>query len=101
MQQRLDLRGWQDFFNDLPLGIDEKQVLGKNQDLIESLIYTLNTGNSKVRGAKSGGLQASRNWRSIILTTGEEPLTTGSSQSGVHTRAVQIFGSPFNIKVDI
>jgi putative DNA primase/helicase len=84
------------FFNDLPLGIDEKQVLGKNQELIESLIYTLNTGNSKVRGTKSGGLQTSKNWRSIILTTGEEPLTTGSSQSGVHTRAVQIFGSPFN-----
>lgn len=84
------------FFNDLPLGIDEKQVAGNRQDFIESLVYMLSSGTSKVRGAKGGGLQASKTWRSVIITTGEEPLTTSYSQGGVYTRAIQIYGSPFD-----
>lgn len=84
------------FFNDLPLGIDEKQVAGNRQDFIESLVYMLSIGTTKVRGAKSGGLQAAKSWRCIVLTTGEEPLTQGSSQTGVYTRTLEIFGSPFN-----
>lgn len=83
------------FFNDLPLGIDERQVAGGKQEYIETLVYMLAMGYSKVRGAKTGGLQSQKAWRSIILTTGEEPLTTNTSQTGVHTRALEIHGSPF------
>lgn len=84
------------FFNDLPLGIDEKQVAGTRQDFIDSLVYMLSIGTTKVRGAKSGGLQDSRNWRCIVLTTGEEPLSSMSSQTGVYTRALEICGAPFD-----
>ncbi|SET46294.1 Uncharcterized protein, DUF927 family [Natronincola peptidivorans] len=83
------------FFNDLPLGIDERQVAGGKQEYIETLVYMLSMGYSKVRGTKTGGLQNQRSWRSIVLTTGEEPLTTMGSQTGVHTRALEIHGSPF------
>lgn len=84
------------FFNDLPLGIDEKQVAGNRQDFIESIVYMLSIGTTKVRGAKSGGLQAAKSWRCIVLTTGEEPLTQSSSQTGVYTRTLEVYGSPFN-----
>ena len=83
------------FFNDLPLGIDERQVAGGKQEYIETLVYMLSMGYSKVRGTKTGGLENQRSWRSIVLTTGEEPLTTMGSQTGVHTRALEIHGSPF------
>jgi uncharacterized protein (DUF927 family)/ribosomal protein L37AE/L43A len=88
------------FFNDLPLGIDEKQVAGNKQDFIETLVYMLSTGSSKLRGAKSGGIQTMRSWKTIVLTTGEEPLTAMSSQTGVSTRAIEIQGAPFQDEIE-
>ena len=92
---RVGLEKMASFFNDLPLGIDEKQVAGNRQDFIESLVYMLSLGKSKVRGTKSGGLQKSSSWRSIILTTGEEPIIASNSQSGINTRVIEIYGAPF------
>lgn len=82
------------FFCDLPLGIDERQVMGDKQNFIESLIYLLGTGKGKARGAKSGGLQHFGKWRMIILTTGEDPLTASTSGTGVYTRILELYGSP-------
>lgn len=93
---RVGLERLAGFFNDLPLGIDERQVAGNKQEFIDSLVYMLSLGAGKVRGAKTGGLQPSKSWRSIVLTTGEEPLTSESSQTGVHSRTIQIMGSPFD-----
>lgn len=88
------------FFNDLPLGIDEKQVAGSKQDFIEQLVYMLSTGSSKLRGTKSGGIQSMKSWRTIVLTTGEEPLTTMTSQTGIATRTLEINGAPFENEND-
>lgn len=93
---RVGLERLAGFFNDLPLEIDERQVEGNKQEFIDSLVYMLSLGSGKIRGAKAGGLQPFKNWRSIVLTTGEEPLTSESSQTGVHSRTIQIMGSPFN-----
>lgn len=92
---RVGLEKMASFFKDLPLGIDEKQVAGNKQDFIESLVYMLSLGKSKVRGTKNGGVQNSSSWRSIILTTGEEPIIASNSQGGINTRVVEIYGSPF------
>ena len=82
------------FYQDLPLGLDERQVVGDKQGLIESLVYMLGTGKGKARGAKNGGLQHWNSWRTIVLTTGEEPLSTSSSASGIRTRALELYGLP-------
>ncbi len=82
------------FFRDLPLGIDERQVAQKS-DMGDNLVYMLSLGQSKVRGAKTGGLQSMQQWRTIILTTGEEPLSSTTSHSGVYTRTLEIRGAPF------
>ena len=82
------------FFCDLPLGIDEKQVAGDKQDFIESLIYLIGLGKGKVRGAKDGGLQQLNQWRTIALTTGEEPITRYSSAGGIKTRTLELYGKP-------
>lgn len=80
------------FFRDLPLGVDERQV---SNQLGDNLMYMLTLGSSKVRGAKQGGLQSGQSWRTIILTTGEEPLTTSSSFAGLHSRVLELHGAPF------
>jgi len=82
------------FYQDLPLGIDERQVVGDKQGFIESLVYMLGTGKGKGRGSKGGGLQHWNYWRTIVLTTGEEPLSTGSSTAGIKTRAMELYGKP-------
>lgn len=87
------------FFCDLPLGIDERQLAGKNQEGLEKTIYMIASGSGKIRGSKSGGLQATHQWRTVALATGEEPLSTETSQTGVSTRVLEIYGGPFNDEV--
>lgn len=83
------------FYNDLPLGIDERQVAGNNQEAIDKLVYSLSQGQGKARGMREGGIRPVVNWRSIILTTGEEALSTESSAGGIKTRAIELYGLPF------
>ena len=82
------------FYCDLPLGIDERQVVGDKQGFVESLVYLLGLGKGKARGAKNGGLQAFNSWRTIALTTGEEPLSNSSSTAGIKTRTSELYGKP-------
>lgn len=84
------------FYSDLPLGVDERQVVGDKQNFIESLVYLLGMGKGKARGAKNGGLQAFKAWRTIAITTGEEPLSGDQSQTGVKTRVLELWGQPFD-----
>lgn len=36
-----------------------------------------------------------RQWRTVAMATGEEPLSTDTSQTGVSTRVLEIYGGPF------
>ena len=82
------------FYCDLPLGIDERQVVGDRQGFVESLVYLLGLGKGKVRGAKGGGLQTFNRWRTVVLSTGEEPLSTDHSTGGIKTRVLELYGRP-------
>ncbi len=87
------------FFNDMPVGIDERQLAGKNEDL-GNIVYMIASGTGRARGDKTGGLQANSTWRTIGLTTGEEPLYTDRTQAGVGNRILQVFGGPFADEAD-
>lgn len=88
------------FYCDLPLGIDERQLAGRNQESLEKTIYMIASGTGKIRGAKAGGIQAMQTWRTVALATGEEPLSTETSQTGVSTRVLEIYGGPFNDELE-
>ncbi len=91
------------FFSDLPLGIDERQAAGGGQygqNKIENLVYMIGEGKGKTRGAKDGGVQRVNRWRTIALATGEEPMTTGASQTGVSTRVLEIYRGPFETEAE-
>ena len=83
------------FYNDLPLGIDERQLAGQKQESLEKIVYMLASGTGRARGSKGGGLQALNTWRTVCLATGEEPLSTETTQTGVSTRVLEIYGGPF------
>lgn len=85
------------FYNDLPMGVDERQVVSGGrggQGAIEGLVYLIGAGKGRARGAKAGGMQQTQTWRTIALTSGEEPLSSSSSHTGVTTRAVEVYGTP-------
>ena len=85
---------------DLPLGIDERQLAGRNQESLEKIIYMIASGTGRIRGAKAGGIQSISSWRTVALATGEEPLSTETSQTGVSTRVLEIYGGPFENERD-
>ena len=84
------------FYCDLPLGIDERQLAGNNQDSLEKIVYMIASGVGRARGAKGGGLQHTSTWRTIALATGEEPLSTDTTQTGVANRVIEVYGGPFD-----
>lgn len=77
------------FVNSLPLVLDELQIIGDRKDF-DKLIYTLSEGIGRTRGAKTGGLQKIGTWQNCILTSGEQPITNGSSMSGAINRIIEI-----------
>lgn len=88
------------FYNDLPMGIDERQLAGAKQESLEKIVYMIASGTGRARGSKAGGLQALNTWRTVALATGEEPLSTETTQTGVSTRVLEIYGGPFDNEKD-
>lgn len=82
------------FLNNLPLGVDERQLAGDKQEFLDKLVYAVSAGQGKTRGDKGGGLQAKAFWNLVVLTTGEESLAGDTSHSGVRTRALELYGIP-------
>ena len=85
---------------DLPLGIDERQAAGGDQRRLDEIVYALASGTGRVRGARDGGLQATAHWRTVVIATGEEPLSGSTSKTGVASRVLEVFGSPFSSEAE-
>jgi len=77
------------FVNSLPLIMDELQVV-KNKADFDETIYKLAEGVGRTRSNKGLGLSRSYTWANCIITTGEMPITTGSSGGGAVDRVVNI-----------
>jgi uncharacterized protein (DUF927 family) len=80
------------------MGIDERQQA--NDEIIDSLVYMIANGKGKGRGSKTGGLQTQHVWKTIALTTGEEPLSKETSHTGVTQRLIEVQGKPFDNNED-
>lgn len=74
----------------LPVLIDERQI-ARNQSNIDTLVYMLGEGTGRIRGNKAGGVSLPPSWRTVVVTSGEHPLSDGNSSEGVKTRALEIY----------
>lgn len=84
------------FYGDLPMGIDEKQVIGDQQEFVESIAYMMGNGQSRGRATQSGDLQEELTWHNITIATGEDPLSCDNSSGGVKSRTLEIYGKPID-----
>lgn len=79
------------FFRSLPVALDELQSLAQKYLTIDQIIYTLCLGKSKGRGAKSGGIEQESEWRTVFITSGEEPVSSENSQGGARNRVLEFY----------
>ncbi len=78
----------------LPFAVDELQVLNDKRMSLENVVYSLGNGFGRVRGAKDGGIQETVSWRCVILTSGEQPMSSDASNDGITTRVLELYGKP-------
>lgn len=78
------------FCCNLPVMLDELQVINDNRRNFDDIIYMLCEGVSKGRGAKEGGLQLQKRWSTCIITTGETPIIQSNSGGGAAVRTIEV-----------
>lgn len=85
---------------DLPTFIDE--TMRGNPDDVSGFVYDFANAESRGRGTKEGGIQESSTSRGVVVTTGEQRITTigPRHEGGAHARAIEIVGMPFDEKTD-
>lgn len=78
------------FLGNLPLCIDELQLIKNDRGKPTFNVYMLAQGAGKLRSTRTGGLDNTDHWANCFLTTGETPLTTFSSGGGEVNRVLDI-----------
>lgn len=76
------------FCNNLPLILDELQTVQKGTDF-DDTIYMLCEGTGRARGSRDGGLREQTRWMNIIITNGEQPIST-DARAGAVNRVISI-----------
>jgi hypothetical protein len=75
---------------DLPVFLDDAQHTP--DDLKRTVIYMIANGRGKGRGARGGGIRETPTWRTVALSTSEEPLHESSPHEGARGRLLPIGG---------
>jgi hypothetical protein len=69
--------------------LDELQIIKDKKDF-DQMIYQLSEGVGRARGQKTGGLQKTTTWQNCVITTGEQPISSGHSGGGAVNRIIEI-----------
>ena len=85
------------FLNGLPLCIDDtKQLSEKSREELKNIIYMWEGGQGRGRGSTTGTCETAT-WRSILLSTGESPLSViGGHHEGMKLRVLTLNEMPFS-----
>lgn len=78
------------FCCNLPILLDELQVINDNRKNFDDIIYMLCEGSSKGRGTRDSGLQVQKRWSTCVITTGETPIIQSNSGGGAAVRTVEV-----------
>lgn len=77
----------------LPLILDDTKRARK-VEMVSDLIYTVTSGRGRGRGSVQG-IAETAIWSTILMSSGEEPATSFTTNGGVKTRVLEITGMPF------
>lgn len=83
------------FCADLPVLLDDTRQLSRKQiEDVSSVVYMVVNGQGRGRGTATGGVAATGSWHTVMLSTGETPITELAAAGGASARTVSLFGSP-------
>lgn len=77
----------------LPLLLDDTKKAADVRQ-IPAIIYSHSGGQGKGRGSLTG-VQAVLTWHNVLISSGEQPLTSYSNDGGAVMRVLEIEGAPF------
>lgn len=75
----------------LPVLLDDTKLADKN---VAQNLYRLASGQGKIRG-KPDGLRKQGSWRTLVISTGEAPVTERSEDGGTRARVLSLTDPPF------
>ncbi|PSR26589.1 MAG: hypothetical protein C7B46_19865 [Sulfobacillus benefaciens] len=78
----------------LPLIMDDSKTARNAQSVAETL-YLVTNGKGRSKGAKDGGMKAAPTVKTILISSGEKPITRFTQDGGIRTRVLLVEGSPF------
>lgn len=87
------------FLNALPVMVDDTKT-EENPDRIARMVYSLTSGTERGRGRADGGVQAPRAWKSVGILTGEQPVTSFTTDAGTRARVLPLWGAAFGTDAD-
>lgn len=79
--------------NGHPLILDDTKLARRPTDVARTL-YMFASGAGRGRGSKSG-IDVTRHFRSIMISSGEAPITSFTQDGGTRARTLSLWGSPF------
>ncbi len=77
----------------LPLFLDDTKKAADTRE-IPKIIYSQTGGQGRGRGSLQG-IQTMLHWQNILISSGEQPITSFSNDGGVKMRVLEIEGAPF------
>jgi hypothetical protein len=82
--------------NGLPLILDDT-ARARNPEDVSRIVYDVESGRTRGRGTRAGGLQAGLSFRLLLLSTGEARIVDlgRKKDGGQFARALCLWGSPF------
>ena len=86
----------------LPTMLDDTKNLrryARGETIVPATIYSAVNGQSNTRGSVTG-LQRSRNWHTVLISTGEQRLIDFSKDGGTAARVLTMWGSPFGGEIE-
>jgi len=82
------------FLQSLPVILDDTKRAAR-PEIVASMAYDIPAGQERLRGKVDGNLQQIKRWRTVLLSTGEAPITSFSQDAGGRARCLCLKGSPF------
>jgi uncharacterized protein (DUF927 family) len=84
--------------HDIPIFLDDSS-LARFPNEIERIIYMFANGRDRGRGSRDG-LRRTGAIRTILLSTGEQPLAQFTKAGGTESRIIPLWGAPFESDTD-
>jgi hypothetical protein len=78
--------------SDLPLVLDDSKRA--KAERVSGIVYAVAQGVGRGRGTIAGQQEMTK-WRTVLISTGEAPLTHYATEGGASARILSLWGSPF------